>query len=198
MAKNVLLYCHMKAHGLDDIKDALRVHSDTLYTTNDVNGYPDEDILINLSKRIYSDAYLSKHYDKYDCIYMVNCPYFVYVKPRSHTFRLPLFINLSKLLKPGGVIITGFANHSIKIITGKYQPNYLFFKNDTVEERKKKIKLYKQARLINREVRQKLKQFFIQNGIKLKLLSSTKNKNYMSKPHSIFSTMADWFVMKKT
>ncbi len=162
------------------------------------------DILIDLSRKVHSEEYLQKHYKKYDCIYLVNCHYKIYIQPRKKDFRLPLFINLSKLLKPKGVLITEFANHGLHLITNKKGPNQFIYnikyKNNMNREYKKhylqNLRNIRQTYIVNKTMRKKLKTFLIKNKLQLKLLSLQSNKKYV-RSAIWYEHVDDFFIMKK-
>jgi hypothetical protein len=201
--KQVLLYCHMREHGLQNIKKTLKFKN-VLFSFNDVYGNPSTDILIDLSRKVHSEAYLQKHYKKYDCIYLVNCHYKIYIQPRKKDFRLPLFINLSKLLKPNGVLITIFANHALHLITNKRGPNQFIYnikyKKNMDREYKKhylqNLRNIQQEHIVNKIMRRKLKMFLINNKLPLNLLSLQSNKKYV-RSAIWYSRVDDFFIMKK-
>jgi transcriptional regulator CtsR len=117
---------------------------------------------------------------------------------------LPLFINLSKLLKPNGVLITIFANHALHLITNKRGPNQFIYnikyKKNMDREYKKhylqNLRNIQQEHIVNKIMRRKLKMFLINNKLPLNLLSLQSNKKYV-RSAIWYSRVDDFFIMKK-
>ena len=70
-----------------------------------------KDIKVNLaSDKVYDKDYLNKNYKKYyNIIWMVFCPFDVYIDEKGK-LRKSLFKNFKKLLHKDGVIITTIAD----------------------------------------------------------------------------------------
>ncbi len=205
MKKDVLLYCHQKSHSSKQIRETLPLslsHYNIHY--NDIYGSSDQDILIDLSKRTYSDAFLNKHYSKYDIIYMVNCPYSVYTNTREYILKLSLFKNIYKLLNPSGILILGFAVKAVKCITKKNLPLRSIYHLNNIENPKEK-EYYHKVNMRNLKVhldvykilRKMIKDILATNSIGLQLLSAKKNKFHIKYPTSPYENIAETFVFQK-
>ena len=180
--ENILLYCHSYYHNQKIINDTLRKdkHKKYSYCYNDINGkLNSKDIKLNLADKIYDKDYLNRYYKKYyNIIYMVFCPYEVYIDDKGK-LRRTLFKNFKKLLHPNGVIITILSDMAKIDLLKNYikKPNYELLKI-------KKIK-----KIIRKIVE------ILALKMKLKLLSIEENKKYLLKNEDY--PTEEYYIFKK-
>jgi hypothetical protein len=193
----------MYEDSLKDVKNTLKFKN-VQFSFNDIYGNPSTNIVIDLSRKVHSAEYLQKYYEKYDCIYLVNCHYKIYIQPRKRDFRLPFFINLSNLLKTNGLLITRFARKGEFLITNKHSANqYIYnikYKKNMDREYKKRylqnLKNIKKNLIVNKIMCRKLTSFLMKNNLPLTLLSSMLNNKYV-KQAAWYYKIDDFFIMKK-
>lgn len=175
----ILAYCHSQIHeereGLKII-NKLKIHKDDEIDTCDLYGNHQRDIKIDLSKTLLTDDI--KQFNRYDIIYLVNCPTHVYIK--GEDFNEDLFRNLLLLLSDNGIIITRISINAYKKLT-----DIELYDIGSIKEMAEMTAI--------QLVRSRIYSFLIEKGIYLTLLDMDENKNYIksginssNKPHTFF------------
>lgn len=171
----ILLVCHSRKgtedekHSFENIYKELKIPkhlNDDIFDTNDIFGTDDRDIKLNLStEKVIDFKTLRKNFNKYNIIYLVNCPCNIYIK--GNNLNINFFKNLSKLLKKNGVIITRFSDNAYR---------------DMLKDIKKDIKKSINDKLYDiKNIRHKIRELLINENLNLKLLKTTENHKYINK-----------------
>jgi hypothetical protein len=174
--QNVLLYCHSIKHDQKIISDRIKNYKINNYTYNDI--ISKDDINIDLAANIiYDDDFLSENYKKkFDIIYLVNCPWNIYIEINEEDEDIPfelrnvLFTNLKKILNENGVIITTLSDYAILALHNINMKQ----SDETLLIELKKIKsndIYK------RKIRTLIQ--ILSSKLNLKLLDINENKKYI-------------------
>jgi hypothetical protein len=179
--ENILLYCHSSSHNRSIIYKTLIKDKNKKYrySYNDITG-KDNDIKINLAaNKVYNKDYLNKYYKKnYNIIWMVRCPFEVYINDNGK-LRKSLFKNFKKLLHKDGVIITTIGDLGKLTLLKKYLKN----PKESILEKKN----------IQRLIRKIVEMLAFK--LKLNLLSIEENKKYVIKNRNY--PYNEYFIFKK-
>lgn len=192
---NVLLYCHSSSHDQKIISDRLINYENNKYSYNDIINI--KDINIDLASNIiYDDDFLSKNYKKkFDIIFLVNCPWNVYIEINEGDEDMPfelnniLFKNLKKLLNENGVIITTLSDYAI-----------LALHNINMKQKDEQllIEIAKIKSNLNYKINIRRLIELLSSKLKLKLLDIDKNKKYILKPQFFYlQNYEDYYIFQK-
>jgi len=193
--KNVLLYCHSSRHDQKIISDKLINYENNKYSYNDIINT--EDINIDLSSNIiYDDDFLSKNYKKkFDIIFLVNCPWNVYIEINEGDEDTPfelknvLFTNLKKILNENGIIIITLSDYAI-----------LALHNINMKQRDEQLLVEIGKIKFNPNYKRNIRRLIdlLSSKLKLKLLDIDENKKYILKPQfSYLQNYEDYYIFQK-
>lgn len=220
--KKILLVCHSRDHGFEQIYRELKLNddhklNDDIFDTNDIYGKNAKDIKIDLSVQYFKDIDKLKHdfnNTTYDIIFLVNCPSILYITEEG-SLNINLLKNLSNLLKDNGVIITRFADTAIEDILNIEVPHFnREIVSKYLSDNKSSSIIKKSSKLINiykkimwkrlqyiKNIRRKIITILNKKHIDLTLLNMYDNNDYIKKkPLNIYDyeyNIDFYFIFKK-
>ena len=202
--KKILAYCHSQTH--EEIKDSKIINTlninqfDEIDTCDLYEKHPN-DINIDLSKKILTTNDIAQ-FNKYDIIYLVNCPYHVYINDDTQYNEI-LFKNLFTLLNVNGVIITRIARSGIEELTLKTIDDIQDVKEALTNAKKieellnLRVEMYKTYLTSLNICKKLLQNFFTENKIGLRILRIESNSKYIKSGLNGSGLMKNFIVIKR-
>jgi len=216
MNTKILAVCHskkyLKGEKIDNKIRDIKIYNEhfdkCIVHTNDTEGIKG-DILIDLSKQEFTEYYLNQKFIKYNFIYMINCPYNLYIY--NDNFNIILFKNICNLLDKNGILMFKISNEAIETILKVKTYDLLYLEEEPektdgtllTEDEIKKIntEILNERKIYLNEIRKIITTFFEYNNIPLKLINIEDNDQYISDVNITedyyLSSLYNFFVFKK-